>query len=212
MFNALTFDENIHKRASGKICSRVFFVGTKRIDAPNVINFLRIDEKFTGEPKGDIYLDSMLLDGDIIDKVIEHVLSTNCRLIINACSTLDEVGTCDKRYGVTPIGLAHSCGLLEGAYVSGGVYLDKDDIDLIVQSNAKVILTPSTSMGEGFGIPPLRMLASLGATVFLGTGKSEYNPDADLMFEKRLISLAVSGVNCTRNAVGEDYLNGMLEE
>lgn len=212
MFNALTFDENVLESAGGKRCSRVFYAGARPINAPNVTNFSIVSADFKGEIQGDLYLTTVLLPDDTLDKVIEHCLTTKCRMIVSACTTLDEVGTCDKRYGATPIGLAHKFGLLDGAYVAGGVYLDKDDIELIVQSDAKIILTPSTSMGEGCGIPPLRMLASMGAKVYLGTGMAQYNPDADIIFEKRLISLAVSGMNCTRNAVSENYLNAMLAE
>ena len=210
MFNALTFDKEILKRAGSKNCSRVFYAGKTKIAGDKVTNFHIVDEDFEGDPQGDLYLSTVLLPDDVLDKVIGHVLTTKCRLIVNACSTLDEAGTCDKRYGATPIGLAHKYGLLDGAYVAGGVYLDKDDIELIVQSDAEVILTPSTSMGEGYGIPPLRMLATLGATVHLGSGLAAYNPDADLIFEQRLVSLAVSGVNCTKNAVSAAFLKAML--
>ena len=212
MFNALTFDKDIPKRAGSKNCSRVFYAGDTDIADARVTSFRVVDENFRGEPQGNLYLASVLLPDALLDNVIDHVLTTRCRLIINACATLDEVGTCDKRYGATPIGLAHKYGLLDGAYVAGGVYLDKDDIELIVQSGAAVILTPSTSMGEGCGIPPLRMLASLGASVRLGTGLPAYNPDADLLFEQRLLALSVSGVNCTKNAVSDKFLSAMLCE
>lgn len=211
MFNALTFDEKIMTRAGSKRCSRVFYAGRNPIVADGVENFLYVDDGFAGRLRGDLYLTTVMLPDKLLDDVIDHALTTKCKVMINACSTLDEVGTCDKRYGATPVGLAHKYGLLDNeAYIAGGVYLDKDDIELIVQSGSKVILTPSTSMGEGHGVPPLRMLASLGADVRLGTGLAEYNPDGDLLFERRLIALAVSGVNCTKHAVGVEFLDTML--
>lgn len=212
MFNALTFDKDILKRAGSQCCSRVFYAGRTPLAADKVTNFRYVDENFDGELRGDIYLATVLLPDRLADAVIEHALSTHCRMMINACSTLDEVGTCDKKYGATPIGLAHKWGLLDGAYVAGGVHLDKDDIELIVQSDAQVVLTPSTSMGEGHGVPPLRMLETLGAKVRLGTGLPDYNAAADLVFEQRLIALAVSAVNRTRAAVDEEFLAAMLGE
>lgn len=210
MFNALTFDKDIEKRAGSSDCSRIFYVGKTPLRKERITDFMPVDGDFTGKLTGNVYLSSVLLDPHIVDAVIDHVLSEKCDLIVNACSTLEEVGVCDKRYGCTPVGLAHKFGLLDGAYIAGGTYLDKDDIDLIIQSGAKVILTPSTTMGEGQGIPPLRMLLTLGATVYLGTGSAEYNPTADLLFEKNLISLAVSGAHCTRHAVSEADLRQML--
>lgn len=211
MFNALTFDKDILKRAGSKDCSRVFYAGKTKIADNKITNFLLVDDEFDGKFIGNVYLSSVLLDDRIIDNVIDYVLTSKCKIIINACSTLDEVGECDKRFGATPIGLAHKFGLLDNAYVAGCTYLDKDDIDLINQSGAEVILTPSTTLGEGMGIPPLRMLVSLGAIVHLGTGLADYNQDGDLLFEKKLISLAVSGAHCTRRAVNETELEKMLK-
>ena len=90
------------------------------------------------------------------------------------------------------------------------VYLDKDDIDLIVSSGTRVILTPSDSLGHGCGIPPLRMLHTLGAVVSLGTGSGTFNANADLVFEQRLICLAASGILCTPDPVPKDFADSML--
>ena len=208
MFNALTFDEKLI--GAGKF-SRLFFAGRKPIYADGVDYFQIVDEDFNGKLQGNVYLASVLLDDRTIDNVIDHALSNKVKVIISACRTLAEVGTCDKRYGVTPIGLAHKFGLLDNAYVSGCVYVDKDDIDLINQSKAKIILTPSTSMGLGEGIPPARMMMMLGATVHLGTGLENYNPDGDLEFEKRLLNLAVSGALCSKDAISETDAKKMLK-
>ncbi len=207
MFNALTFDKDVAKRAGGIADSRVFYIGDDKTDGAE--NFRIVGEDFTGRLDGNIYLESLLLGDEIIDAVIDHVLGSKCKLIISACRTLDEVGVCDKKYGVTPIGLAHKFGLLDGAFIAGGTYLDKDDIDLIGQSGAGIILTPSMSMGLGEGIPPIRMMLTLGARVYIGTGMREFNPDGDLEFEKRLIMLAASGALCTRGAVSMEALDEM---
>ena len=90
------------------------------------------------------------------------------------------------------------------------VSADKDDIDLIVSSGTRVILTPSDSLGHGCGIPPLRMLHTLGAVVSLGTGSGTFNADADLVFEQRLICLAASGILCTPDPVPKDFADSML--
>lgn len=209
MFNALTFDKDVAKRAGGRADSRVFYAGADCV--PGAENFRIIDEKFSGKPDGNVYLDSVLLGDETIDAVIDHVLGTKCKLIISACRTLDEVGRCDKKYGVTPIGLAHRYGLLDGAYVAGGTHLDKDDIDLINQSGAAIIITPSMSMGLGEGIPPVRMMLTLGARVYIGTGMKEFNPEGDTEFEKRLIMLAASGELRTRGAISREALDKMTE-
>lgn len=203
-YNALTFDKNIMKCAGSHDCSRINFIGEKPIQGADTY----IPVAFAGSAARSIYIDD-ITNMDMADKAIE-LKSNGAKLILMLSTTLYEVGACDKRYNVTPVGLAHKLGLLEGALVSGAVHLDKDDIDLIIQSNAEIILTPSTSLGSGHGIPPVRMMLSLGATVHLGTGLPEYNPAADLSFESKLISLAASGALCTKNAVSENEIKKML--
>lgn len=209
MFNALTFDKDILNRAGSKNCSRVFYVGNQQINDGRVTCFVPIDDN-SDIINGNMYLKSLLIDERVIDRVIEHYLTNKPMLIINACETLDEVGTCDKRFGRSPIELAHELGLLDGAYVSGATYLDKDDIELIKSDGAEIILTPSYTLGNGFGIPPLRMMLSVGATVHLGSGAREYNTDADLIFESKLISLAVNGALCTKDSIDKNALKKML--
>ena len=203
-YNALTFDSNILKCAGSKSCSRINYVGEAQLESVNI--FTPIERALGGE--SGVFLSS-LENYDLTDKALEMAASGS-KLMISCSQTLDEVGKCDKKFGMTPVGLAHQLGLLDGALVCGANYLDKDDVLLIIQSGAKVILTPSTSMGSGFGIPPLRMLLSLGATVHLGTGDFAYNRQANLEFEAKLISLAVSGALCTKDAVSPSEIKKLL--
>lgn len=207
MLNAFTTDGGILARSGAKDCDRIFYAGEGRSDDPRVTHFVRAGGE--RRPSDGCYLPD-LSDGDAVDDAID-AFSYGRPLILSACATLEEVGTFDKKYGMTPIAYAHSCGLLgQGSFVSGCVYLDKDDIELIVSSGARVILTPSDSLGRGCGIPPLRMLHTLGAAVSLGTGSGAFNTEADLVFEKRLICLAASGILCTPDPVPKDFADSML--
>ena len=209
MFNALTFDIETAKRAGGDL--RVFYAGETDPHIPGAEFFRIVPDGFSGDLEGNVYLPSLLVSDATTDAVMDHVLSGRGKLIVSACRTLEEVGTCDKRYGVTPVGLAHKYGLLDGAFVAGGTYLDKDDIDLINQSSAEIIVTPSMSMGLGEGIPPLRMMLTFGASVHIGTGLRDFNPEGDLSFEARLLSLSVSGALCTPGAIPEKEIEKMLK-
>lgn len=205
--NAFSSDPHILARRGASDCDRIFYVGHGRMTDDRILHFVPFGaERLSGDG---VYLPSVFSSDEAIDEAIELVLR-GAPVIASCCLTLDEVGTCDKKFGVTPIGLAHKYGLLgENTYIAGAVYLDKDDIDLIVQSGAKVVLTPSDSMGNGCGIPPLRMLCTLGAEVYLGTGSGEYDEDADMDFEERLLRLSVSGALCTKDPVPDDLIRGL---
>ena len=210
MFNALSFDDDIDEKTDFGIITRVFYAGDKEFRSERIESFKVVSESFEGEIEGNVYLESLSSGDKLLDKVIEQYLQGKGKLIVNLANSLYEVGSFDKRYGCSPVFYAEKLGLLDGAYLTGCVYLDKDDVELINLHEAQIILTPSSTMGKGFGIPPVRMMATLGARVHLGTGLKEYNPDADLLFEKKLISLAASGSLCTENALSEEMLNKML--
>ncbi len=210
MFNALTFDDEITSRKGYEKFSKIFYAGDACISSPAVVCFRRIYDGYDGDVSGNVYLESLDINDDLLDRVISNYLSGGGELILNLSGTLDEVGTCDSRYGCSPVFYADRLGLLENAYVAGAVYLDRDDIDIINQRRAEIILTPSATMGKGLGIPPARMMDTLGARVHLGTGLVEFNPDADLIFERKLLSFAVNGALCTENALSEKLLYNLL--
>lgn len=209
MYNAITFNKNVLKCVGAKAFTHINYVGSDKISDERVTNFLLVDDLCSGELSGNLYISSLMLDDKKIDKVIEHRFRTHCSLMVQACSTLYEVGTCHKKYGLSPIEYAHKLGLLEESFIVGAVHIERDDIDLINQSNAKIILTPSDSMWKGEGIPPLRMMLNLGADVYLGTGEGLKNPECDLEFEKRLIALSVSGLLNEAHAISDEVLDEM---
>ena len=210
MFNALTFDRNITKKEGDKHCRRIFYAGSDFIADDTVENFLLVSPTFEGKVQGNVYVESLSLSDKLLDELINNYLEGKSKIILNLSSTLDEVGSFDKKYGYSPVFFAEKLGLLEGAYVAGATYVDKDDLDIIKQNNAEIIITPSLTLGDGLGIPPIRMMETLGIKTHLGTGLSEYNPNANLLFERDLIRFAASGYLCTKDALSDDFLRKLL--
>lgn len=211
MFNALTFDGNIEKKKCFSEFTSVFYAGDRVLTSSKIECFKVVSDGFEGKVSGNVFLESLFVNDKLLDSVIENYLVNHGKIIINLANTLDEVGTMDKKYGFSSVFYAEKLGILDNAFLTGCVYLDKDDIELINQHNAEIILTPSTTMGKGYGIPPVRMMETLGAKVHLGTGLEKFNPKADLIFEKDLILLAVSGTLCSENALSERMLNNMIK-
>ena len=142
-------------------------------------------------PEGcDLYLPHWDLSDPLIDAVIERVLGQGARLMARLSGTLDEVGDCDKRFGLSPPLLLHRWGVLHGAVVTGGVYWDKEDIALLRQEEAVAVLTPSDDLGRGNGVPPAAALLHAGVPTRLGTGSGRYNRTADLKKEAYALKLA----------------------
>lgn len=146
--------------------------------------------EFYGES---VYISSIELNDTVIDASIDYILSNKVQVFISASRTLEQVGLFDAKYQKSPIMFIYSLGLLDNAHICGGVYLDKDDIDLMVQSNATLVLSPSYDANEGHGIPLLKLYASRGVKILLSTFSAEYNKKLSLEYERDLLISLVNG-------------------
>ncbi len=131
-------------------------------------------------------------DESAVNAVIDAVYEKKAQLIVAAAYSLDETGLIDARYHLSPVQLLHKVGLLEGATVVGGVHLDRDDVDLMVQSKARLVLCPTASMGYGYGFPHY-VAASKKLQIELGSGDNRFNRSGDMLREAETLVL---GSNC----------------
>ncbi len=146
-----------------------------------------------------------LSDDKIVDAVTEKVLGEGAKLIVFCSYSLGEIGSIEARFHLTPVQLLHKLGLLDGATLVGGVYLDRDDIDLIAQANAKVVLCPTCSLGYGYGVAHLR--AMLGKIeVGLGSGDNAFNGNGDMVEELKTLYLSTCADMREREVISYEEL------
>lgn len=157
-----------------------------------------------------IYVPSLFLSEKEIDNIIDFVLGSHAKLMVRCASNLDEVGYFDVKYKLSPVMFLHKCGILENAKIVGGVCLDKDDVALMVQENAEVILTPTFDCGMGNGIAPVLSFLNAGLKIGLGTFNNRYNSKADLQLEAYVLNLAVSAAMNKADAIKPQQLLRML--
>lgn len=169
----------------------------------DVSHYQAIDNDFSNFFLKDIYITSLMIDNEIIDKCIEHVYKTNSKLLVCCSKTLYENGYFDSKYNLSPIMMLDKLGLLEKSTIVSGVYLDNDDVDLMVQNNIELVLTPSIDAGYGNGIANVVSYIKRGLKVRLGTGDNRFNKNGDMMLESQILSLLVSGVMCKKDSISQ---------
>lgn len=158
-----------------------------------------------------LYLSNIEMGDEIIDGIAERVLDGKSRVIISVARTLEEVGRFDARFKLSPVMLLHRIGLLQKCdALAGGVYLDRDDVDLMVQCEIPLILTPTFDMGSGHGIPEAVMYIKRGLRMGLGSEDCSFNPFASAEEEGRILSLAASATMREREAVTSGEIRKML--
>ena len=191
--NAFIFTDDVSVIERGKNCNvATFTVATnypERFNLEGVTAYKIV--KTEGDVVGDFLFLPSLTDEKTVDAVIDKVLGDNAKLIVSACYSLDEIGLIDVKYHLSPVQLLHKLGLLEKCTVVGGVYLDRDDIDLMSQCGTPLVLCPTSSMGYGYGIPHFCAYENK-LNVKLGSGDNRFNCNGDMIAEARALVLGVN--------------------
>jgi cytosine/adenosine deaminase-related metal-dependent hydrolase len=191
--NAFIFTDDVSVIERGKNCNvATFTVATnypERFNLEGVTAYKIV--KTEGDVVGDFLFLPSLTDEKTVDAVIDKVLGDDAKLIVSACYSLDEIGLIDVKYHLSPVQLLHKLGLLEKCTVVGGVYLDRDDVDLMSQCGTPLVLCPTSSMGYGYGIPHFCAYENK-LNVKLGSGDNRFNCNGDMIAEARALVLGVN--------------------
>lgn len=127
-------------------------------------------------------------------KVAKH---NKLPLVVRLSETLQEVGTCHSKNGVTPIGLLESFGVLDTKCVLlHATHADKEDIALVQQLGEHIAFChlPSVDLKLGNGVAPVFSMLKHNCLVALGTGSAVANNELNLLKEMNLAALLQKGV------------------
>ena len=121
---------------------------------------------------------------DTLQRAKELAREAGSLFFIHLAETGGEVAQSTKQHGRTPAGLLHSLGLLDAQTICvHSVWLEKEDIELLRESGAKMVTCPESNMKLGSGIAPLAALLAAGVPAGLGTDGCASNNDLDLFRE-----------------------------
>ena len=113
----------------------------------------------------------------------------------HASETLNEVGMCDSKYGMTPIALLESYGFFDSPCVLAHcVHCDRDDIEIIKNYNVSVATNPSSNLILGSGIAPLYSYIKNNINVSIGTDGAASNNNLNMFKEMYLADNLQAGV------------------
>ncbi|HBB92423.1 MAG: hypothetical protein A2X22_10435 [Bacteroidetes bacterium GWF2_49_14] len=89
---------------------------------------------------------------------------------IHLAESHTEIRTMRERYGKTPTRYLYDLGFLSPrAIAHHGIYLDSEDMDLIMETHTSIATIPNSNMKLGSGICPVSELQKRGINVCLGT-------------------------------------------
>lgn len=96
----------------------------------------------------------------------------------------------------SPVGLLHQLGVL-GPHVAlvHCVHVDEEDLDIIAESGATVVLCPRSNLHIGGRLPPALAMARRGIPLAIGTDSLASTPDLDLLAEAAVLRGAFPGMD-----------------
>ena len=116
-------------------------------------------------------------------------------LNIHVSETKEEVDTCIKRFGMSPVRYLDSIGIL-GPDVTAAhcVWLDREEWDIMAERGVTVSHCPCSNMKLGSGIFPYRDAMASGVRITLATDGAASNNSLDMREEMKFAAL-LSKVN-----------------
>lgn len=116
--------------------------------------------------------------------------SHDVKLFSHVAETLTESQLIHKRYGVTPVELLNSSGVLDSSFVAVHcVHLTDRDVEIFRDSQVSIVHCPESNMKLASGHARIKNLLDNGLTVGLGTDGAASNNNLDLFEEMRSASL-----------------------
>jgi len=110
-------------------------------------------DKFDTSRPTFLYIDDVTKYIQDYECIVSFCIDYRIVVIANAGSTLEEMGRCDKQFGMTPVGLLEDYGVLDlEPIILGGANLDKDDYEKLSYYNATLCLNITNDMLNGNGI------------------------------------------------------------
>lgn len=114
----------------------------------------------------------------------------NCILHTHMSETKSEVDKCLEKHGMTPTHLLKDLGFFETKTVAAhGVWLDKQDIDILAGTSVSICHNPVSNMKLASGIAPVSRLLNKNVNICFGTDGAASNNTLDILSDLKTAAL-----------------------
>ena len=111
------------------------------------------------------------------------------KFIIHVAETKDETRTIEEQWGMSPVKYLDSLGVLdEDTIAAHCIYVDDEDIDILVKRGVNISHNPQSNMKISSGVAPVAKQLAAGGWVTIATDGTCSNNDLDLFEEMRSAS------------------------
>lgn len=126
----------------------------------------------------------------LLNELKEFASLEHLSIMLHLAETTKRCDMIFTRYGKSPVSYLNSIGFLDPHVIgSHGVYLDNEDRDILKQSGASIISSPTAEMKIADGAAPIVPFLEIGGKVGLGTDGALWNDSADMFSEMKNLML-----------------------
>lgn len=132
----------------------------------------------------------------LINKTSDYVSKNGMIQQIHLSESRWEVGNCQSRYGMSPIGYFASRGVFDMPVLAAHcVHISDDDISILKEKGVSVASNPASNLKLGNGVCPVNKLLDAGIIISVGTDGAASNNSLDIVKEAFLLALLQKGLN-----------------
>ena len=155
---------------------------------------------YHGAKNGNILIDASIhaeytSNPKVVKQVAEYAKEKGLRVQIHLSETKQEHQECIDRHGKTPTAYFADLGLLDVPVTAAhGVWLTKEDMQILAQKGATVAHNPVSNLKLASGVCNAPALLDCGVNVALGTDGVASNNNLNLFEEMKLFAILHKGV------------------
>jgi 5-methylthioadenosine/S-adenosylhomocysteine deaminase len=127
----------------------------------------------------------------LLSRAVELTRTLSCRVTCHLAETTWRIEAANRQMGTRPVRALDRFGIVNENFIaSHGVWLDREDIDLLALRGASVVNTPLCELKIADGLAPIPELIEAKVNVALGTDGAMWNNSNDLFRDRTCIALA----------------------
>lgn len=131
---------------------------------------------------------------EMLDRTAEAALQYDIPVHIHLAETQSEVDQVESATGYRPVEYLLHTGLLEADVIAAHcVYLNPEELDILVDKQVGIVHCPTSNMKLASGFAPVPAMLKAGAKVGLGTDGAASNNRLDMLKEAQLAALIHKG-------------------
>lgn len=198
----IKLNEQVGMKLSATRVVQSFDPNERAEDSTRIAEALALYEAYNGCQNGRVKIDFCVHAEYTCTDAVARGLSDRCqrylpdgaRMQIHISETKKEHEECLARHGMTPMAWAEHTGLLDLPTLAAHcIWIDNDDIDIMLRHGVTAVHNPSSNMKLGSGFAPVPKMLRKGLNVALGTDGCASNNNLNMFEEMHVAAVYHNG-------------------